>query len=81
MAGVVLRGDEDLLTGRRIGLVMLAGVLSACGNGDTLERFDGPTMGSRYSIQYVSHVATPGPKVVRGEVEKILSEVDRQLST
>ncbi|XXE97401.1 FAD:protein FMN transferase [Pseudomonas sp. D3-10] len=81
MAGAVLSGDEDLLTGRWIGGVMLAGVLSACGNGDTLERFDGPTMGSRYSIQYVRHVATPGPKVVQGEVEKILAEVDRQLST
>jgi thiamine biosynthesis lipoprotein len=81
MAGAVLRGDEDLLTGRWIGLVMLAGVLSACGNGDTLERFDGPTMGSRYSIQYVRHVATPGPKTVQDEVERILAEVDRQLST
>jgi thiamine biosynthesis lipoprotein len=60
---------------------MLAGVLFACGNGDTLERFDGPTMGSRYSIQYVRHVATPGPKTVQDEVEKILAEVDRQLST
>ncbi|WP_225936116.1 FAD:protein FMN transferase [Pseudomonas alvandae] len=60
---------------------MLAGVLSACGNGDTLERFDGPTMGSRYSIQYVRHIATPGPKTVQDEVEQILAEVDRQLST
>ena len=60
---------------------MLAGVLFACGNGDTLERFDGPTMGSRYSVQYVRHVATPGPKTVQDEVEKILAEVDRQLST
>ncbi|MBJ2349189.1 FAD:protein FMN transferase [Pseudomonas sp. HB05] len=81
MAGAVLRGDEDLLTGRWLGLVMLAGVLSACGNGDTLERFDGPTMGSRYSIQYVRHIATPGPKTVQDEVEQILAEVDRQLST
>ncbi|WP_238350109.1 FAD:protein FMN transferase [Pseudomonas sp. SWRI154] len=60
---------------------MLAGVLSGCGNGDTLERFDGPTMGSRYSIQYVRHVATAGPIEVRGEVESILAEVDRQFST
>ncbi|WP_431145749.1 FAD:protein FMN transferase [Pseudomonas alvandae] len=60
---------------------MLASVLSACGNGDTLERFDGPTMGSRYSIQYVRHIATPGPKTVQDEVEQILAEVDRQLST
>lgn len=81
MAGAVLRGDEDLLTGRWGGLVVLAGVLSGCGNGDSLERFDGPTMGSRYSIQYVRHASTPGPKAVQAEVENILAEVDRQFST
>ena len=60
---------------------MLIGVLSGCGNGDNLERFDGPTMGSRYSIQYVRHSSTPGPKAVQAEVEKILAEVDQQMST
>lgn len=60
---------------------MLAGVLSGCGNGDTLERFDGPTMGSHYSVQYVRHSAGPGPKAVQAEVENILAEVDRQFST
>ncbi|WP_415759903.1 FAD:protein FMN transferase [Pseudomonas sp. LT1P18] len=60
---------------------MLAGILSGCGNGDSLERFDGPTMGSRYSIQYVRHSSTPGPKAVQAEVEKILAEVDQQMST
>lgn len=60
---------------------MLVGVLSGCGSGDSLERFDGPTMGSRYSIQYVRHSSTPGPKEVQAQVEKILAEVDRQFST
>ncbi|WP_458128070.1 FAD:protein FMN transferase [Pseudomonas sp. Z2-11] len=60
---------------------MLAGVVSGCGQGDTLERFDGPTMGSRYSVQYVRHAATPGPNVVQAEVGKILAEVDRLFST
>ncbi|MHC8393943.1 FAD:protein FMN transferase [Pseudomonas sp. LB3P93] len=60
---------------------MLAGILSGCGNGDSQERFDGPTMGSRYSIQYVRHSSTPGPKAVQAEVENILAEVDRQFST
>lgn len=60
---------------------MLAGVLSGCGNGDSLERFDGPTMGSRYSIQYVRHSSAPGLKAVQAEVENILAEVDRQFST
>lgn len=61
--------------------MVLAGILSGCGNGDSLERFDGPTMGSRYSIQYVRHASTPGPKAVQAEVENILAEVDRQFST
>ncbi|VVQ28448.1 FAD:protein FMN transferase [Pseudomonas fluorescens] len=81
MAGAVLRGDEELLTGRWSGLLVLAGILSGCGSGDSLERFDGPTMGSRYSIQYVRHSSTPGPKAVQAEVENILAEVDRQFST
>ncbi|UVM40696.1 FAD:protein FMN transferase [Pseudomonas sp. B21-017] len=81
MAGAVLRGDEDLLTGRWRGLVVVVGILSGCGNGDSLERFDGPTMGSSYSIQYVRHAGLPAPAEVRVQVEKILSDVDRQMST
>nr|WP_256207134.1 FAD:protein FMN transferase [Pseudomonas sp. P97.38] len=61
--------------------MFFVGILSGCGNGDTLERFDGPTMGSRYSIQYVSHRATPRPNAVQAEVESILADVDRQFST
>jgi thiamine biosynthesis lipoprotein len=60
---------------------VLVGVLSGCGNGDTLERFGGPTMGSHYSIQYVRHAGTPGAKTVQAEVESILAQVDRQFST
>lgn len=61
--------------------MVLASILSGCGNGDSLERFDGPTMGSRYSIQYVRHAGLPAPAEVRVQVEKILSDVDRQMST
>lgn len=61
--------------------MVLASILSGCGNGDSLERFDGPTMGSRYSIQYVRHAGLPAPAEVRIQVEKILSDVDRQMST
>jgi thiamine biosynthesis lipoprotein len=59
----------------------MVGILSGCGNGDSLERFDGPTMGSSYSIQYVRHAGLPAPAEVRLQVEKILSDVDRQMST
>lgn len=81
MAGAVLRGDEELLTGRWGILVLLIGVLSGCGSGDSLETFGGPTMGSTYSIKYVRHASLPAPQEVRVEVEKILADVDRQMST
>ncbi len=70
-----------MFTGRLLGLVMLAGVLAGCGNGDSMESFGGPTMGSTYSIKYVRHAGLPEPTQVRSEVEGILGEVDRQLST
>jgi thiamine biosynthesis lipoprotein len=81
MAGVLLLGDEDLLTGRWKVVVMLAGVLAGCGNGDSMESVGGPTMGSTYSIKYVRHANLPAPAQVRSEVEKILAEVDKQMST
>lgn len=60
---------------------MLAGVLAGCGNGDSMESLTGPTMGSTYSIKYVRHADLPAPAEVRVEVEKILTDVDRQMST
>jgi thiamine biosynthesis lipoprotein len=72
---------RDLLTWRRYGLLVLIGTLSACGNGDSMESFGGPTMGSTYSIKYVRHPGLPAPADVQVEVEKILADVDRQLST
>ncbi|WP_248914259.1 FAD:protein FMN transferase [Pseudomonas moorei] len=56
-------------------------MLSACGNGDSMESFGGPTMGSTYSIKYVRRAGLPAPTDVRVEVEKILTEIDRQMST
>ena len=81
MAGAVLRGDEELFTGRWVGLVSVVVVLVACGNGDSLESFGGPTMGSTYSIKYVRRAGLPAAADVRVEVEKILADIDRQLST
>nr|WP_256262323.1 FAD:protein FMN transferase [Pseudomonas gingeri] len=56
-------------------------LVSGCGSGDSLERFGGPTMGSTYSIQYVRHAGGPAADEVRNEVEAILAQVDRQMST
>ncbi|VVO23911.1 FAD:protein FMN transferase [Pseudomonas fluorescens] len=63
------------------GLFLVIGALSGCGNGDSLESFSGPTMGSTYSIKYVRYTGIPGPAEVQQQVQHILSEVDRQMST
>ncbi|WP_178120957.1 FAD:protein FMN transferase [Pseudomonas atagonensis] len=60
---------------------MLAGVLAGCGSGDSMESFGGPTMGSTYSIKYVRHAGLADAAQVRSEVEGILGEIDRQMST
>lgn len=62
---------------------MIAGLvaLSACGNGDSMESFGGPTMGSSYSIKYLRHAGLPAPTDVQAQVEKILADVDQQMST
>jgi len=71
----------DLLKLLRFGLMSLITLLSACGNGDSLENITGPTMGSTYSIKYVRQAGLPAAAGVQVEVETILAEVDRQLST
>ncbi|MGE1174726.1 FAD:protein FMN transferase [Pseudomonas sp. BW7P1] len=81
MAVAILLGDEELLTGRILVFVSVLGVLSGCGNGDSMESFGGPTMGSTYSIKYVRRINLPAPQDVRVEVERILADVDRQMST
>jgi thiamine biosynthesis lipoprotein len=66
---------------RLIGLLLLIGTLSGCGSGDSMESFGGPTMGSSYSIKYVRHAGLPGVAQVQPEVEQILTDIDRQMST
>ncbi|MGF0237090.1 FAD:protein FMN transferase [Rhodococcus sp. IEGM1300] len=62
-------------------LSLLFVALAGCGNGDSMESFGGPTMGSTYSIKYLRSKGLAGPEEVKVVVEKILAEVDRQMST
>ncbi|MGY4663086.1 thiamine biosynthesis lipoprotein [Pseudomonas chlororaphis] len=55
--------------------------LAGCGRGDSLESFGGPTMGSTYSIKYVRRAGLAAPSEVQAQVERILAQVDRQMST
>jgi thiamine biosynthesis lipoprotein len=74
--------EEQGLSNRWKGFfLILTGLLSGCGDGGAMESFGGPTMGSTYSIKYVRRAGLPAPTEVRTEVEKILTEVDQQLST
>ncbi|MEB0040910.1 MULTISPECIES: FAD:protein FMN transferase [unclassified Pseudomonas] len=61
--------------------LVLISAVTACDSGDSLESFTGPTMGSTYSVQYVRHSGGPQAKDIQPEVEAILAEVDRQMST
>lgn len=60
--------------------LLLAGALLT-GCGAKVEEFGGPTMGSHYSLKYVADADTPGPAALKAEVEELLAEVDRQMST
>ncbi|MFQ6571758.1 FAD:protein FMN transferase [Pseudomonas sp. UM16] len=55
--------------------------LVGCGQGASLERISGPTMGSSYTVQYVRTPQGPAPQQVRQEVEAILEGVDQRFST
>ncbi|QLG94273.1 FAD:protein FMN transferase [Pseudomonas yamanorum] len=66
---------------RHVVVLCLLAMLAGCGAGETLESFGGPTMGSTYSIKYVRTAEVPGPDEVQRQVEGILAEVDRQMST
>lgn len=61
--------------------VASAAALTGCLFSETLETFGGPTMGSTYSIKYVQAASSPKREVLQREVEVILAEVDKQMST
>lgn len=56
--------------------------LSGCeSNAERIEVLSGPTMGSTYTIKYVFNASTPAADAVGVQVQSILDEVDRQMST
>jgi len=72
---------QELLNRWQGVFLVLFGMLSGCGSGDSMESFGGPTMGSTYSIKYVRHAGLPAPDEVRVQVEQILADVDLRMST
>ncbi|WP_205343068.1 FAD:protein FMN transferase [Denitrificimonas caeni] len=56
--------------------------LSGCeSNSERVEVLSGPTMGSTFTIKYVYNATTPAADAVGVEVQSILDQVDRQMST
>ncbi|WP_256662114.1 FAD:protein FMN transferase [Pseudomonas sp. F(2018)] len=63
----------------RFSALFLILLLSGCG--DALQEFGGPTMGSHYSLKYVQAEGVPPRERLQAEVEGMLAEIDRQMST
>ncbi|HLV18314.1 MAG TPA: FAD:protein FMN transferase [Pseudomonas sp.] len=61
--------------------VASAAALTGCLFSETVETFTGPTMGSTYSIKYVRTADAPAPDALQQQVEALLAEIDRQVST
>lgn len=59
--------------------LLCAALLGGCGA--PVEEFGGPTMGSHYSLKYVQAEGLPPRKRLQAEVEGMLAEIDRQMST
>lgn len=61
--------------------VALATALTGCFVSERVESFGGPTMGSTYSVKFVTGKGLPSGERLQHETEAILAELDRQLST
>ncbi len=61
--------------------VALAAALTGCLFQDNVEAFAGPTMGSTYTVKYVRSGDGPSKEMLHSEVEALLGELDKQLST
>ena len=65
---------------KALSLVLLA-AFTLAGCGEQVLEFGGPTMGSSYSVKYLSGANGPPVEQAKAATEAILAEVDQQLST
>jgi thiamine biosynthesis lipoprotein len=61
--------------------VAFAAALTGCLHSEKVEEFGGPTMGSTYSVKYVTGEGVADALTLKAEIEAILAEVDQQMST
>ncbi|WP_420497508.1 FAD:protein FMN transferase [Xenorhabdus griffiniae] len=55
-------------------------MLAACG-GPKQQNLNGQTMGTYYSVKYVADSSTPAPENLQKEIDRLLEEVNDQMST
>lgn len=55
-------------------------MLTACG-GPKQQNLNGQTMGTYYSVKYVADSSTPAPENLQKEIDRLLEEVNDQMST
>ncbi|MFC3873268.1 FAD:protein FMN transferase [Neisseria musculi] len=68
---------------RLLGLLVTLGVLSACGGAPATATASGETMGTTYTVKYLadSKEPLPDPQQIQAGCNKILQEINRQMST
>ncbi|WP_368494369.1 FAD:protein FMN transferase [Neisseria sp.] len=71
------------LTFRLIALLTVSAALSACGGAPETATVSGETMGTTYTVKYLANPGEPlpDPKQIQAGFDKILQEVNRQMST
>ncbi|WP_173370431.1 FAD:protein FMN transferase, partial [Yersinia pestis] len=62
-------------------LMLVIGGLLLSGCGPEQVSLEGKTMGTSYSIKYVSDSSTAAPETLQQEIDLILEEVNDQMST
>lgn len=62
-------------------VVAMAAALTGCLFQEKVESFAGLTMGSTYSVKYVTSASTPDREQLKQETESILQQIDKALST
>ncbi len=62
-------------------IIVMSLALAGCQPAERIEVLTGPTMGSTFTIKYVSTSTTPAVDTAGVAVQEILDEVDRQMST